>query len=42
MDVEETYFEEDSLTIEMNSGEIITFMQSEIEKIEVLERNRYG
>lgn len=34
MDTEETCFDEDSLTIEKNNGEILTFMQSEIERIE--------
>ncbi len=35
MDMEETYFDEDSLTIEKKDGELLIFMQSEIERIEV-------
>ena len=43
MGSEETYFDEDSLAIEMDSGEIVTFMQSEIGRIKVLkgDRERY-
>lgn len=42
MDTEETYYEEDSLTIEAKSGRITTFLQSEIEQITVHEKGPHG